>query len=58
MADLKKHWQDPTKRPPSEATMKTESTFEAFTDLMRKVVKVDPRQEKQTISASPAPAAS
>jgi len=58
MAHLKKQWQDPTKRPPSEATMQTESTFEAFTDLMRKVVKVDPRQEKPTTAASLAPVAS
>ncbi len=49
---MKKAWDDPVKRKPSEETMSTPGDFKVFTDLMKRVV------EKKPKPASPAPAAS
>ena len=55
----KSEWRDPVKNAPAKPeTMSTEGNFDAFRDLMRRVVKVKtPRAEKPT-SASRAPVAS
>ena len=39
---MKKQWEDPVKRPASEATMQTKGDFAAFTDTMRRLAQVKP----------------
>jgi hypothetical protein len=47
-------WNDPAKRPPKPETMNMQADFGKFTDLMKRVVKAKPREEK-SISASHGP---
>jgi len=58
MKSEKSRWRNPVKDVPAKPeTLKIEGNFDAFRDLMKRVVKVKPpRAEKPT--ASPAPVAS
>lgn len=45
---MKKTWDNPAKHPPKQETMNTPGNFEAFTDLMRKIV-----EKPKTVSPGP-----
>jgi len=52
---MKKNWRDPVKgHPAKESTLHVRGDFEQFTELMKRIVKVRPREAKTSASLGPA----